>query len=237
MTKAANSTTSRRNNVQVGANRKSKRAAALQAERQAEPLFGSVKKLRNGHGISDFAVCLADLQRLYSTMDRAATMAKRRAREAEATIAKGSCADSLNPTRAHTLFRSMESRAWAKLGAVEELILELEPTTKDETLTLMAILWEEIDGFVTDNCSDNQPSVTARWATIERGIKAAIRGLVASGATSPVLGYYMTPQDLVSSWYYARATALAEARDYPDTTTADTLVAQARVTSGQEASQ
>ena len=204
MAQANHATTPRRRAVQS--------AKCEKSPAEAKPSLNGVLS-RRGHGIAGLAENLADLQTLKSRMNAAHTEAKNRVRQHEEKTPTPRGDDYRDARQAEWLFEDMDKRAFAKICAIEELVIELEPKTADETLTLAAIFWEALDSFVVSHCDQETPASKAAWDTLERAIKAIIRGLIANGASSPVLDYYLTEKDL-SEWEAVRNTAGAEASGY-----------------------
>jgi hypothetical protein len=176
--------------------RKHKRAAALNG---AAPLAIA----HAGHGIAELAQELADLQRLSVTMRNA---------EGPAEIARDRIAADDITTEAHAKacrsanhFEDVGRRSNGMANALEKLILTLEPTTPDETLSLALVLAGEL-GPLLSNHSDREEECRQ----IEDALRAIIRGLVSAGATSPLTATYFGRDDLVP-WAEARSTASREA--------------------------
>ena len=172
---------------------------------------------RNGAlSIAALAEQLDDLQCLHASLDKADLKARERMHREEETVAKtGDRRRHEAAFQSHVLFEAVEAHANRKIFALEELILELEPKTADETLTLAAIFLEALGTFRTDYCcsSETSPTVEGKWAALERATKAIMRGLIASGASSPVFCYYATAQDLLP-WDATRNAAAARAAAY-----------------------
>jgi hypothetical protein len=169
-----------------------------------QPLNGSLS-------IACLTPHLADLQALHASMDVAGVGAQMQIQRNDA----GSDAHRA-AFNADELFEDVMDRALAKVTPLEETILWSEPTTADETLTLAAIFLECLDSFVTDHASTDTPDAKAEWETLERAMRAIIRGLILSGASSPVLRYYITAPHLLP-WDATRSSAMREAVTYRTT--------------------
>jgi hypothetical protein len=190
---------------------KRQRAAALTA---SEPkLNGANAPLaisHAGHGIAALAQELADLNRLYNTMD---------AGETATDVALNKDTErGINSDRrvidANMRFKDMRRHTFAKLEALEQLILELEPTTASETLTLALLLVGPLDQFVSDHTDTDKSDAQADSEKLERVLRAIIRGLInGCGATSPLTDTYARAQTL-RPWAEARADAAREAVPY-----------------------
>jgi hypothetical protein len=117
--------------------------------------------------------------------------------------------------RSHNRFGELFRHADAKADALEEIILELEPTTVDETLSLALLFGVVLDLFVGNRCDLANDSAGEReWQKLERALKAIIRGLAhGAGARSPLLKNHTVGDDLIP-WAEARSTATREATPY-----------------------
>jgi hypothetical protein len=163
-------------------------------------------------GITEMIEILADLERLRSDMD--AAHAAKGVQINKAVEEKDTKTDAAL-LRSHNRFGELFRHADAKADALEELILELEPTTVDETLSLGLLFGVALDLFVGNHCDlENDGAGEREWQKLERALAAIIRGLVhGAGARSPLLKNRAVGDDLIP-WAEARSTATREAVPY-----------------------
>jgi hypothetical protein len=191
--------------------RKRKRAAALAASEPSPKLNGAPMAIAHtGYGIAALAEELADLNRLYNIMDAGETLTGRTLRkDTEQNI--NSDAGIID---AHSRFKQIGRHTFAKVEALQQLIVELEPTTANETLSLALLFTEVLDGFISDHTDTDAPAVQADSDQLERIVRSIIRGLIRGcGASSPLLKTYVT-DDYLGSWDEAREIATRDAEPY-----------------------
>lgn len=114
-------------------------------------------------------------------------------------------------------FDHYEEAANHRHGIMEQAILNLEPQSIDDVLSLLLITDDAFDSFAS-NHSDHQsnPGTEREWEVIERAMHAMIRWLVHNGgARSPLLEKYSVP-DRLAPLPEQMATVLERARELSD---------------------
>lgn len=164
-----------------------------------------------GHGIAELAQELADLHKLCIMLSNAEGPAERARNEMAAKAIESD--EHTNCCRAVQDFEAVRRRANGMVDGLERLILGLEPRMPGETLSLALILAEELNVFHCNETNHTDSAVMAEQLRLEGALQAVIRGLVHSGATSPLLDYH-TARDTLRPWDEARSTATREAAPY-----------------------
>lgn len=88
----------------------------------------------------------------------------------------------------------MGTSAEARIEVLEETILNTEPETPSEVLSLLLITSARFDSFAsnhTDHTKDD--SVQQPWEELERAMDRLMRGMIGNGADSPLLPIYSMP--------------------------------------------
>jgi hypothetical protein len=142
--------------------------------------------------IDGIAEQIADLHELYHDLEDAEGPAK----EAR----KNSDVDEEHTALCQTVLRldRISTIAYARSRALQNVLLQMEPRTLNETLGLALVAYDRIEGNPHDE-------------DLRRAVRAIIRGIVGSGATSPLLDIMITGTDLMP-WHDGRILAAADAK-------------------------
>jgi hypothetical protein len=199
--------------------KKTKRAKPLDAAnahelRQEPPLLnGSFS--RTAHGIASAAESLADLHKLRHHMNEAKDWAQEdleKLREQGADAIRGDAYDTAL-TASHR-FERVEAQADCKVRHLQGLILAMEPQTLDEVLSLVVIFDDALDTYAGNYGGTSQDeAANCAYTKLRSSLLAMVRGLVAAGATSPLLSHYMIAGDL-EPWSEAFSTATRDGNIY-----------------------
>jgi hypothetical protein len=190
--------------------RKSTKAAAAATDQTLQaPRNGTWS--HNARGVGAMADTLATWQRLAFDMSEADSRAGRELEKfsrADQDIEGGPYDRTL--TSCHR-FKWVEEAARAKAKALEALIVELEPQTIDEVLSMLVVFESALDTYVGNYCCVTTDTEASRdFKDLRRVILAMVRGLICAGASSPLLKHNTVRHDL-ETWEEALRTAECEA--------------------------
>ena len=155
--------------------------------------------LDEGHGLAAVAAQLAALEDTFSLMDRATIGARDRC--CELGDWKTATPEQVAASKARTQFDDVLNRTHDLTDTLQDLILQMEPRTLDETLSLSLVYSGQMSIFLSEIAgrpeSVSEDKTKVRSDMLERAMQAIIRGLIHSGAVSPLLEHYACRDGLI----------------------------------------
>jgi hypothetical protein len=104
-------------------------------------------------------------------------------------------------------FRCVEKSAFERDMTLRRLILQLEPTTASEILSLALVFYSEFEQFCGQHTNHSDPDIERKIKRMERATKAIIRGLIFTvGTSSPLIPLFLG-QECLMTWQEARSEA------------------------------
>jgi hypothetical protein len=112
-------------------------------------------------------------------------------------------------------FEGHRDAADARISILQDLVLELEPQSVDDALSLVLQTSEAFDTFATNHTEEApaDSSVTTEWQALTRAFTAVARWLHRSGARSPLVKTHFREDRLATPPSDQIATALARERE------------------------
>jgi hypothetical protein len=170
-----------------------------------------------GRGLGAIAAQLADLEDLFGLACTARVVAHR-------VVETGSMTnftpEQIEASRAEHLFEDVTQKTHDLTDTLQDLILQSEPRTLDETLSLALVLKEQLVIYhcELESADDDakKDELKRREALLDRARDAIVRGLVhGAGATSPLIAKYLSKDSALAPWDELRRKATELAASYP----------------------
>jgi hypothetical protein len=193
--------------------KRSKALDANHADRLSRKHVAGTISLDEGHGLAAVAAQLATLEETFSLMNRAGMCA--RGRSCELDQWKTATPEQIAASKARNQFEDVQRRSHDLTDTLQDLILQMEPRTLDETLSLSLVCYTQMLGFLNDT-DKTEIKDGNRLGVLERAMHAILRGLLHSGASSPLLEHQYIRGDSLNSWSLQRREASRTAALYDD---------------------
>jgi hypothetical protein len=171
--------------------------------------------IAQGHGLSELAAQLAELEDLFVTTDTARQVAEKECKPCEPGAFTP---EAVNASRAAVLLYSVNRKAHGLTDTLQDLILQIEPRTLDESLALLLVYNQQMELYLDRlralfTIGDDLEEFEGK---LERAREAIVRGLVhGAGATSPLLRKYAPAVGDLVVWDDLRREAEETAARYP----------------------
>jgi hypothetical protein len=169
-----------------------------------------------GHGLGAVAAQLADLEDLYGLTFRAHAAAGRKGTPHAGVYTPAE----VDASNAAAFFHDVNHRTHDLTDTLQDLILQMEPRTLDEALSLALVYKQALSRYlsyvaVSPESMKNE-DMRDRERKLDRALDAMIRGLVhGAGAASPLLEDYFCKNEELPTWDALRRKVAKLAPLYP----------------------
>jgi hypothetical protein len=198
--------------------KRSKALDANNADRFSRKHAADAIRLDDGLGLGAVAAQLAALEGTFHLMCDASRNANRK-------VGSPQCMEDITPdvraaSTAEGVFDRVNRRAHDMTDTLQDLILQMEPMTVDEALSLALVYGGQMALFLCKvaECPEciNEQETRLREDMLERAMHAIIRGLIHSGAASPLLERHYIDGEELTPWDQLRRQASRTAAQYGD---------------------
>jgi transketolase len=166
--------------------KRSKALDANHADRLSRKQAADAIRLDDGLGLAAVAAQLAALEETFTLLNRAGMVARNRQCKLEDW--RTATPEQTAASKAERQFEEAQRRSHDMTDTLQELLLQMEPRTLDETLSLSLVCYTQMLGFLNDTDKvEIKEGAQVRMGVLERGMQAILRGLIQSGASSPLL--------------------------------------------------